>query len=425
MRFGLLTAAMVLVGCSSTSATPPPGSDAGTSGDGSVTPPAKSGLPCAVQDVLSQRCHQCHGPTVQFGAPMPLVTYENLTAPVGAGRMIDRVIARVKDDQKPMPQPPNPRLGTADLATLQTWAQTTPRSDETCEYKSPLPTPTADCTPDRSIRPAAKWTMPKDKANEYVCYGVDITEAQKRHITAMIPHIVNTKIVHHVLLLEAPTAQSSTPFACPSGMATTWRMLYGWAPGGAALATPPEAGFPLEGTKHYVVQLHYNNVQALEGETDDSGIDLCTTPTLRANDADVMAFGNLRFTIPPNSPNYSIDCGITVPNNFSGIHFFAAMPHMHNLGAKISTTLIQGGKNIDMGSVPAWDFNAQPWKPIDATVNGGDQIRTTCAWNNNTGQPVKYGSNTEDEMCYSFTMYYPRITGLFSWEVPAATSQCK
>ena len=45
-------------------------------------------------------------------------------------------------------------------------------------------------------------------------------------------------------------------------------MLYGWAPGVGSFELPKEAGLPANnGTTHYVVQVHYNNISALAGET--------------------------------------------------------------------------------------------------------------------------------------------------------------
>jgi hypothetical protein len=352
---------------------------------------------------------------------MGLATYDQVKA------VLPAVLARAKaTDNTRMPPPPNRALLADELQVLERYqAAGAQRSDEVCQPSPPTGLPTLDCKADRTIAPASRFTMPKDKQDLYVCYGVTLTESQKRHITGIAARIDNTTIAHHMLLLESPSPVSSTPFACDSGMSAAWRMVYGWAPGSQPLALPAEAGFPLEGSKHYVVQMHYNNARALEGETDASGLDLCTTAELRPNDADIMAFGTLRFNIPARG-KLTRNCSVEVPPAFAGKTFFAAMPHMHNHGTSIATTLERGNDKIDMGTVPQWDFNTQYWLPITgATARAGDKIRTICSWENKTNDAVQYGSGTADEMCYSFTMYYPRITGLFSWEVPAATSSCQ
>ncbi len=39
---------------------------------------------------------------------------------------------------------------------------------------------------------------------------------------------------------------------------------------------------------------------------------------------------------------------------------------------------------------------------------------------------VKFGETTVEEMCYSFTMYYPKVQqALWSWALPAVTSTCQ
>src|SRR4051794_6041691 len=71
---------------------------------------AANGLPCDVAEVFARHCQTCHSQTPQYGAPMPLVTHANLMAPAKsdpARRVFERVSARIHDDARPMPQPPN------------------------------------------------------------------------------------------------------------------------------------------------------------------------------------------------------------------------------------------------------------------------------------------------------------------------------
>jgi hypothetical protein len=100
---------------------------------------------------------------------------------------------------------------------------------------------------------------------------------------------------------------------------------------------------------------------------------------------------------------------------------------MHKLGTTISTVALPagGGPPLPMGATDAWDFNNQPWYTLSGTVQGGDTIRTRCAWNNPGDTAVKFGEYTEDEMCYSFTMYYPKLPGIVSWSQPAFQASCK
>ncbi|MBX3223104.1 MAG: peptidylglycine alpha-amidating monooxygenase [Labilithrix sp.] len=422
----------------------------GACGGGSSAGPSKSGpldgdgggvgtagpvgLPCDVDKVLAQHCRDCHASPPQFGAPMPLATWEDLDAPSRSDperKVRDFVAARVSDDGKPMPPPPNARPTAAEQKTIADWvAAGAPRGPDTCDNPTDRPPPKGlSCTPDLSLEPEAAWEMPEDAGDEYVCWGVDLVKEQATHITAFAPVIDNTEITHHIVLYEAPSAYSRTPKPCGAGTSLSWRMVLGWAPGVEPLELPPEVGFPVSTNPakptHYVVQMHYSNPSKQKGKKDKSRIDLCTSAP-RKHEADVMAFGSQSFEIPAAPPaggQFSIDCALTVPAAFAGLHFFAAMPHMHQIGVAMSTTLTpkDGGPEVDLGTMTAFDFNTQAWLPVNATAKAGDVIRTMCSWTNTTGSPVRFGEKTEDEMCYSFTMYYPRVkSSLWSWAAPAA-----
>src|SRR5262249_1324005 len=160
------------------------------------------------------------------------------------------------------------------------------------------------------------------------------------------------------------------------------------------LVLPPEAGFPLEGTTHYVVQVHYSNPTHLVGETDVSGVDVCTTAQLRPNDADVMAFGSQDFHVPPRSRR-DLTCQYALPPTGAGgeLHFFAVMPHMHNYGRSIVNTLypLDSSGPVDMGAQLNWDINNQAWFAIRATGHAGDRIGTRCEWTNTSDGTVSFG----------------------------------
>jgi cytochrome c551/c552 len=384
--------------------------------------------------VFDQNCRKCHSAPTKFGAPIPLITHDHLTATAAGDaskKIYDLVKSRVNSEAAPMPPAPNARLSDADKKILDDWiAAGAPKSNEACGGNNgDAGVVTAlDCKPDLSIKPASAWTMPKDQGNEYVCYGVDVDTADDKHIVALAPRIDNPNIVHHVLIFAADTSYPTTPQKCSSGGSLAWRLMFGWAPGGKNMVMPQEAGYAVKKgrTNHYVVQVHYNNAQGLEGEKDTSGFELCTAAP-RQYEADVLVFGTTKIDLPPNS-QVDKTCSVTIPNSLAGKKIFAAMPHMHELGTAIDTKLYPGGTGtpVDLGSAPKWDFQTQYWLPLTAELKANDVVKTRCAWKNTTGQKVKFGENTEDEMCYSFTMYYPKIdSALWSWQIPAYTSQCQ
>jgi hypothetical protein len=380
---------------------------------------------------------------------MPLVTYGDLFAKTPSNPAVpvyQTIEARVHSASRPMPPPPNATLGASDLATLDSWiaAGALSAGDVSCslpgmpsggspdggstssgdgggvgggDASSPAPD---DCVWDTHLAPASSYTVIGQE--QYACYGFDITNAPtKRHVTQIRVHIDNAHLVHHALLLESPTSTSGTPIVCSPAPSFGAPMMYAWAPGGNPLVVPPAAGFPIDNTTHYVVQIHYNNVNNLPNPVDASGFDLCTTPNLRPNDADVVAFGTELISLPPRAATTISGC-YTIPSSLDGRNFFAAFPHMHQLGVAMDTNLETDGGVTDMGTIASWNFSNQPWLSINAVGHTGDVIKTTCRWNNGGDNTVTFGQSTTDEMCYSFTAYYPKASLSLGWAVPATAS---
>jgi hypothetical protein len=415
----------LLAGCLGTAAVEGAGS-----GSSKLAEDAKSAnLPCAVADALARRCTRCHQSPPLYGAPMPLMTWADTQAPAVSDpskKVYELMASRIHDAQDPMP--PMGLLPAPELAVIDSWvAAGAPSSDETCSTNTDGGLPDVlPCQPDQSIAPANPWPVTSQQSDEYVCYGIDITTTEKRQAIAIAPRIQNKRVVHHLDLFQAPEAFGREPRACTPFTSSSWRMIYAWAPGGQNLVLPSEAGFPLEGTTHYVVQVHYANVAHLADQTDASGVDVCTTSDLRPNDADVVAFGTDHFTVPPRSL-YDLTCDASLPAGADDIHVFAVMPHMHNIGRSLVNTLLPaGGGAMDLGAQRNWNVNNQSWFPVHATVRPGDVVSTRCTWTNNGADSVSFGDTAADEMCYAYSMYYPRITvPSFSWVSPAKASVCR
>jgi len=403
--------------------------DRGSEGSAAAGSLTARGVPCDVAEVLDRKCNGCHSSPPAFGAPMPLVTADDLHAPARsnpAKKVHEIVGTRIHDTVRPMP--PSRPLDAPDMAIVDAWlAAGAPRSAATCaDAGSPDGgTDTLPCNPDTTLAPPSKWTLEAERPDDYVCYGVEVTATQKRHAIAMGPKIDNRRVLHHLDVYEAPTAFPSTPQRCSAFGASDWRMVYAWAPGAKNLVLPPAAGFPISGTMHYVVQIHYSNVTHLAGEVDGSGVDICTTDQLRPNDADVMAFGSEQFIIPPRA-SYDLTCRVALSSAWPELNLFAVLPHMHGFGRSMTHTLHpRNGTPIELAKETAWDPNNQSWYPIDATLKPGDRVSTRCGWVNTTDDPVYFGDASLDEMCYAFTMYYPRIVDpQWNWSLPAQQAAC-
>jgi len=404
------------------------GGSAKPNSDGTVT--TKTGLPCDVDAVLKARCQTCHAADHQYGAPNTLVSYDDMV------RDKDKVLARIADEARPMPPVPNARLTADERKAIEGWyAAGAKASGEACTTQKPDDgVKPLSCKPDTILKASKPFTMQQGgDPDQYVCFGFDVTLAQKRHITALAPHTDNKKILHHILLFQAPKAESPEPTPCAAFGSAAWKLVAGWAPGGTNLELPAEAGFPEEkGTTHWVVQLHYNNANNLAGQVDQSGYEMCTTENLRPNDAGVLAFGTTKLSIPPRS-NVTFRCDYKLGRQFQNTKFFNASPHMHKLGASMSTEKLPGGNGapVKIFDQPAFDFANQANYSINATGAAGDVFRTRCGFKNPTDATVKFGEGTADEMCFDFLGYYPAIPDqtfaglpIFTWVTPSLNAQC-
>lgn len=420
-------------------------------GDGAATPgffgyggsgagSGKTDIPCDVYDIVAEKCQSCHAEKPLYGAPMPLVTAADFAAAAKsnpAKTVAQLVSERIHDAAKPMPPVPTGPLDSGSLKVMDTWlgAGAPASKDQPACMTSSTSSgssgsgssggPSLSCTPDVQLRAKIPWAMPKTTTDEYVCFGADAAVTEKRHITAVAPAVDNAVIVHHMLLYETASASDPNPVPCGSGGPANGRLVSVWAPGGQPLEMPPEAGMPLDGTKHYVVQMHYSNLMQLDGQTDLSGFDMCTTSTLRANDADILAFGTVKIDIPAHGSSDKT-CNLTIPSIVPQTHLFYAMPHMHKLGTIISGQVKHAaGDTYELANRNPWSFDDQYWDPIVTTVGPGDTVSVRCAWNNPGNQNVGFGEKTEDEMCYMFAAYWPRITlPAWNWGAGAVGSQC-
>ena len=122
------------------SAAPPPsrGDDDPTGGDGGLAP--SPGLPCDVAALLASACLRCHGAPPVKGAPMSLLTYEDLVARWDEDprrTIADVSLERMKATGSPMP--PDGPLAASAIALFEAWLRAgTPRGSCT-----PPPSPDA------------------------------------------------------------------------------------------------------------------------------------------------------------------------------------------------------------------------------------------------------------------------------------------
>ncbi|GIL73428.1 hypothetical protein Vretifemale_3547 [Volvox reticuliferus] len=197
-----------------------------------------------------------------------------------------------------------------------------------------------------------------------------------------------------------------------------------WAPGADSFETPPEAGIALggdSGVNWVVLQIHYTNTALTTDLVDNSGFQLNVSTTLRQYDMGFLTLGTLDISIPPGVANYSSTpnlCPRSCTQQMTRpVTMILAGFHMHPLGKSIRTQWFRNGQELPLlGERRAFDFNYQGAVYIDASRNvlmPGDELITTCTWDSRSRTNItRFGETTDDEMCFNFLLYYPRMPSI-------------
>lgn len=136
LQLGFVLSFAAIGGACVVQATDGSGGKKGTGGAVSTT----ESLPCDVSDVVNASCTSCHSDPPQNGAPTPLLTYSDFTAPSKtnpAVSMAEASLARMQDATSPMP----PGGAPADqIAIMQKWIDAG-MPQGSCDTTNPPPDP--------------------------------------------------------------------------------------------------------------------------------------------------------------------------------------------------------------------------------------------------------------------------------------------
>ena len=123
-------------GSGSGSGTTSSGSSNSSGGSGTTGVAACSGIPAQVATLLTQKCVSCHGNKLTGGAPMKMVTYDDLLAPApsDSSRTVAEVsMERMQSADSPMPPGSKPTVAQSDLDAFQAWLDSGTTADGTCD----------------------------------------------------------------------------------------------------------------------------------------------------------------------------------------------------------------------------------------------------------------------------------------------------
>jgi hypothetical protein len=224
------------------------------------------------------------------------------------------------------------------------------------------------------------------------------------------PHAVYTAVADREIFVGAVR-----PIA-PLGTHHTVLSLGGLGPENYIYASGVETGelrFP-EGValripegENLILNLHVYNPTG-EVLSDVSGIEIIEiAPEDVVHEADLYLPGPLDLSIEPNTvTTESSTCVVDAEQTI-----FALFPHMHQLGQHFKTTVTRGDEVIVLHD-DDYEFDHQPFYAIDPiTLQPGDGITTECTWNNTTSETVRWGESSDEEMCFSIVLRYPKQDG--------------
>jgi Copper type II ascorbate-dependent monooxygenase, C-terminal domain len=381
---------------------------------------ASAKLPCAVQQALQAKCQSCHADPPLYGAYMPLTTQAHFQA-AGTGDASKKVFelakTRINAATGAMPPVTSPQLSSEELAALNAWLdQGAPASGTQCGEPPVDAGITTDSGADTSNLDCYKLLARGDDLQPPYRVGVAVDKYMNVRFAApwqgtaygvlMRPVIDNEQVIHHWLLFQdaapgAPTGAVKSNGAHPGG-----QLVSGWAPGGAPVdlrASGVDVGLELPGDTTYTVEFHYNSTDA--AATDASGVEICVSKTRPANIAALSWLGHDNLaTAGDNGGPRNTWTGTCAHKSQQPVHILSVWPHMHLQGRHMKATIKRANGALETLHDEAFDFNYQVMYPKRVTLMPGETITTECSY----AQPMSFGQGTSAEMCYLFTMAYPR-----------------
>jgi hypothetical protein len=247
-----------------------------------------------------------------------------------------------------------------------------------------------------------RFTVPAGE-ERYFCYTFRSPADGPVAITAIEP--IAQGLVHHEVVFQTIVDEPEGFFECPILVKASWRPIWAGGAGARGLTLPQGVAFKTPANTQYLVQYHLLNTSTKD-ITSRAAFNLSY-----ADDPDVMtaaglfAMGSFGLSIPAATNGYQLQVKC---NSDKELKVFAAFPHQHELGKRVS---FETGTTPESAAMAyeknPWVFGDQPMDPVDFTIRPGDFMRTTCEWDNPNDTPVTYGESTRDEMCFMVLFYYP------------------
>ena len=201
-----------------------------------------------------------------------------------------------------------------------------------------------------------------------------------------------------------------------------------WGIRGKPIVFPEEAGLAFGGhsgaesaeSRYYLLEVHYNNPDLLQGVRFEAGVDVYYTPELRKYDVGSLIVGyavDVSQVIPPGSPAFvnSVHCDPACLHDYvppaDGALVFNVLLHAHLAARKMRLRHFRGGTELPwLDNNEHYQFNYQQSRPfrIPVPLRHGDQLTLECSYETTGRRNATFGGiSTAHEMCEAYLLYYP------------------
>jgi hypothetical protein len=233
----------------------------------------------------------------------------------------------------------------------------------------------------------------------------------------------NAKVLHHWLLFstdegDAEGFHKTSPL--PTLIGTNPVLLAGWAVGGPNLVAPEDVGFELpDPPKEINVQWHFYNTTGTD-QKDMSSVQICTVPKAMVKHVGGITWlgtedlgGNKWFGgagMPAHmASTFTTTCtpGRTGMNATDSIHIIGFEPHMHKIGTHMKTDVKHANGMMETIFDKPFSFGNETHYFANYELKAGEQLITSCSFNNTSDIGVPFGESSDTEMCYQFTFAWP------------------
>jgi cytochrome c5 len=383
----------------------------------------KKPMPCEVATIVGTHCGSCHGET-PAGSPMSLTSATDFQAGKADGAAMHTVAReRIASSNvaKRMPPAGYTALSADELATMQKWLDDgAPAGTDKCavpvvDASTPELPPVIEDGDLECYRLLAHNGDGKSKykvgvaQDAYINYVFSPPWKQTVYGIVLRSVVDNAKVLHHWLLFQDDVPGLPSGPQGEIGAHPTGQLLAGWAPGADPFdfrLTGADVGIELPTNTTYTVEFHYNSSDA--AAEDASGVEVCAVKRKPANVAGLSWLGLDQLVIPSKQW-----VGTCRPVSQEPIHITGVWPHMHLKGRHMKATINRKDGTTEILHDEDFDFNYQRAWSKNVTLMPGDTITTVCDYT----EPMSFGEATTAEMCYLFTMAYPRgaLAGLDLW----------